>query len=214
MNATFSPGLALRPRIFGVLLLVLSFILSPVWADHSAPAPQLGGVTLCLEPSSVQLEIESVVLSPTARQNVRQAVLDTLQKRLETLNISHTSDCTAGSYVLLSLYVRFLDPQTYLGFPENSYTYVTAAQVGGFVIDAQAETVLPESVYSASASDIFQAATPGELERRLVGLGEAEVEALTQTWVEANAVTPSSYLLFAAFGLSFAVLRVLTAFLR
>ena len=194
---------------------LLFFGLTPVWADHSAPAPQLGGVGFCLAPSSVQLETEAVSLSPAAGQRVREAVLKALQTQLETHNIPHASNCAASrSFTLLSLYVRFLDPKTYIGFPENSYTYVTSAQVGGFISDATAQTALPESLYTASASDIFQAATPGQLEQRLVALGEAEVRAVTQTWLEANTVALSRYLLFAALGLSFIALRILNTLLR
>jgi len=202
-------------RVQTVLVTLLLFGLTPVRADHGAPAPQLGGVTLCAESSSVQLETEGVALSRKASRSVRQTIFSALQRQLETQNIPYTSDCnTAKNYTLISLYVRFLDPQTYVGFPKNSYTYVTTAQVGSFVGNADAETVLPERVYSASASDIFQAETPEKLEQRLVSLGETEGAALTQTWVEANAVRPGSYLLFAALGLSFALLRVLPRVLR
>lgn len=203
-------------RFLGVCAgLSLLFGLTPVWADHGAPAPQLGGVILCLEPSSVQLETEGIALSPAAAQRVRREIAEDLQRRLEAQNVPHTADCTSSnSYVLLSLYVRFLDPQTYVGFPKNSYTYVTTAQVGGFTADTTAETVLPESVYSASGSDIFQAATTERLEQHLIKLGETQAEGLVKTWLEANAVTLSSYLLFTALGLSFALLRVLSALLR
>ncbi len=191
-------------------LLVLSG-LTPVWADHGTPAPQLVGVTFCLDASSVQLETEAVTLSPMIRQHVRQEVFNTLKTQLETRNIPHTSDCPAArSYVLLNLYVRFLDPKTYVGFPKRSYTYVTSAQVGNFVQGVGAEAVLPERIYSASASDIFQAATPQKIGQHLTTLGNAEAASLTQTWLEANAVSPSSYLLFAALGSSFVALRTLT----
>ena len=201
--------------VFTALGLVVLFGLTPVWADHGAPAPQLGGVTFCLDAASVQLETEGVVFSPVVRQRVRQKVLGMLQTRLKTRNVPYTTDCSAArSYVLLSLYVRFLDPQTYVGFPEHSYTYVTSAQVGRTVKGAGAETVLPERIYSASASDIFQAATPQQLEQRLVALGEAEAVSLTKTWLEANAVTLRSYLVFTALGLSLIALRGLTFIFR
>ena len=198
-----------------VLGLWASFGLTPVWADHGAPAPQLGGVTFCLDAASVQLATESFTLSLAIRQTVRQKVLGTLQTQLETRTIPYTSDCLAArSYVLLSLYVRFLDPKTYVGFPKHSYTYVTSAQVGNAVEGVGAETVLPERIYSASASDIFQAATPEKLGQQLVPLGNAEAASLTQTWLEANAVSLNSYLLFAALGLSLVALRVLAFILR
>lgn len=202
-------------RFLGVCAgLLLLFGLTPVWADHGAPAPQLGGVTLCLEPSSVQLETEGVQVA----ERMGKEIFGVLQRRLEAHTIPYGSDCAnesrAGRYMLFGFYVRFLDPQTYVGFPGNSYTYVTTAQVGSFVTNVDAQTVLPESVYSASSSDIFQASTPEQLEQRLVRLGETEAEMLVQTWFEANTVTLGSYLLFAALGLSFVALRSLTTFLR
>ena len=196
-----------------VLATLLLSALTPVWADHSAPAPQLSGVTLCLELSSIRLETEGIAQLDSER--VRGAILDVLQRQLEAQNVLYTSECaTSSSYILLNLYARFLDPRTYIGFPKNSYTYVTTAQVGSFVEDGTTETVLAESIYSASGSDIFQATTAERLEQRLVMLGAAEAEALTQTWLEANAVTLGSYLLFTALGLSFVALRVLSAVLR
>ena len=201
--------------IVTVLGLLVMSGLTPVWADHGAPAPQLGGVTFCLDIASVQLETEALALSPALRHHVRQAVFGALRTQLETRNIPHTSDCSAArSYVLLSLYVRFLDPRTYVGFPKYSYTYVISAQVGNTVKGAGAETVLPERIYTASASDIFQAATPQKLGQQLVTLGNAEAASLTRTWLEANAVSLNSYLLFAALGLSFVALRVLAFMLR
>ncbi len=116
--------------------------------------------------------------------------------------------------MLLGIYARFLDPQTYVGFLENSYTYVTVVQVGDFAAGAEAQTVLPGGVYSASTSDIFQAATPGEFEKYLVKLGETESEALILMWLEANTVTLGSYLFFVILGLSLVALRVLSSVLR
>ena len=202
-------------KLITVLRLLVLSGLTPVWADHGAPAPQLGGVTFCLDAASVQLETEAVPLSPALRHHVRQAVFGALKTQLESRRVPYTSDCPASrSYVLLSLYVRFLDPKTYVGFPKHSYTYVTTAQVGNFIKGAGAEAVLLERIYSASASDIFQAATLQKLGQRLVTLGNAEAASLTRTWLEANAVSLNSYLLFAALGLSFVALRVLAFMLR
>ena len=108
-------------------------ILTPVYADHGAPPPQLGGVRFCLEPSSVQVRLEAA--QPLAVvERVREKVLAGLEARLEAENIPYDTGCAAASgYVLLGLEARFLDPETYVGFPAASYTYVTTAQVGAFV---------------------------------------------------------------------------------
>ncbi len=109
--------------------------------------------------------------------------------------------------MLLGLEARFLDPETYLGFPKDSYTYVTTAQVGSFVGAAQPDTALLGRRYTDSASDIFQAQTPGDLVTRLTRLGLDEFNLLVQAWSEANALTPGSVLRFAALGLALAALR-------
>lgn len=146
---------------------------------------------------------------------VRGAVFRSLQRRLEARGVPYETECTtAQGYVFLELYARFLNPKTYLGFPENSYTYVTSAQVGAFITDVRYETALPKGRYAASASDIFQADTAGGLQEQLILLGEVQGGALIHTWLEANAVTFSSYLLFAALGLSLVALRVLPALFR
>lgn len=189
-------------------------MLAPVYADHGAPPPQLGGVGFCVEPSSVQVRL--VTAQPAAVvERVREEVLTRLQMKLEAENIPYDTDCaTASGYVLLGLEARFLDPETYVGFPEASYTYVTTAQVGSFVTNADPDTALSERRYTGSASDIFQARTPEALETRLVALGQAQVGMLVQAWLEANAVTSGSYLRFAALGLALAALRAVSVSFR
>lgn len=206
------PTLKIAARVAGSfgLLELLSF----AWADHGAPAPQLGETVLCVQPSSVQVSLEGASL-PDADQRVREAVLRTLQTTLEARSVPYETDClTSQGYVLLDLYARFLDPKTYLGFLEDSYTYVASAQVGAFAANVPYGTALPEGRYAESVSDIFQARTLSGLETRLTSLGETQVEALATAWLEANPVTLSSYLLFAALGLALASFRALPCFLR
>jgi len=182
--------------------------LSLAWADHGAPPPQLGGTVLCVELSSVQVGLEAEAAPPAVTERVRMEVFSAMQARLETEGVPYRTDCAAVSgYVLLGLEAHFLDPETYLGFPKDSYTYVTTAQVGSFVGAAQPDTALPGRRYTGSASDIFQALTPGDLVTRLTGLGLDEFNLLVQAWSEANALTPGGVLRFAALGLALALLR-------
>jgi hypothetical protein len=204
-------GSGLLPKLTGLLALI--FALSPVWADHGAPAPQLGGVTFCVAPSSVQLRLEGAALSPAADRQVREAILKNLRATLTAREVPFETGCDrAPGYVLLNLYARFLDSETYLylGFPAASYTYVSSAQVGTFVADAGPDTALPEGRYAASASDIFQARSARALEARLLALADAQVQALATAWLEANAVPRRSYLLFAALALVLLTPRVVT----
>lgn len=185
-------------------------LLSFAWADHGAPAPRLEGVTLCANPSSVQLRLEAAPLPPEANQRVRKVVFENLRGTLESCGVLFKTDCTgAQGYVLLNVYARFLDPETYLGFPAASYTYVTSAQVGAFVAAPGPETALPGGRYHRSASGIVQAPTAADLEARLVSLGDAQAEELARTYLEANPVALSRYLLFTGLGLALAGLRSL-----
>lgn len=201
----------LKARWLAVLLAWLLW--TPVWADHGAPAPQLGGVRLCADAGSVHLRLEGVPLRDNARARVREAVLGRLTRTLEAAEIPAGDACTGSNgFVLIALDLRYLDPETYLGFPENSYTYVSAAQVGA--APSGAETALREGRYSASASDIIQAEGSAEVEAQLLALGEAQIDALVQAWLEANRVAARSYLLFAGLGTALAALWVLGAALR
>lgn len=194
------------------LAVVLAWLLwTPVWADHGAPAPQLGGVRLCAGAESVQLRLEGVPLGDDARARVREAVLGRLTRALTAAEVPHGDACAGSNgFVLIALDLRYLDPETYLGFPENSYTYVSTAQVGA----APSGAAPREDRYSASASDIIQAEGPAEVEAQLLALGEAQISALVGTWLEANRVAARGYLLFAGLGAALAALRVLGAALR
>ena len=194
-------------------LLVLTFTLTTALADHGAPPPRLGGLTLCLDRASVRLELEATTLPGPLTS---RGVADTFHHATTTLTeqgVPLQTDCEqADGYVLLELYARFLDPETYLGFPADSHTYVVTAQVGKKPAGA-AETVLPNGRYAASASDIIQAATPESLAEQLVSLGGAQVQVLAATWRAANIVPARSYAVFAALGVSLLALRGLTAVL-
>lgn len=120
--------------------------MSTARADHGAPAPRLGGVTLCVAPSSVQLTLEppSRIVKPQIVERVREEIFETLRRTLEAPVVPFATDCErAQGFVLLTLYARFLDPKTYVGFQPDSYTYVSSAQVGAFVGAAGPETALP-----------------------------------------------------------------------
>lgn len=191
--------------------LLLGFVCSTAFADHGAPPPRLEGVTLCLEPASVRLELEGVTLPRAFAGRVVEDVAEAAQTTLASRGVPVRTTCAGNEkFVMLELYARFLDPGTYVGFPEDSYTYVVTTQVGSRPADV-AETVLPEGRYAASVSDIVQAATAEDLSTQLVSLGNEQVRALAMTWREANVVPPGTYLAFAALGLSLLALRGLVA---
>ena len=200
-------------RLFLLTACLLWLAFAPAaWADHGAPAPQLGGVKPCLESASVQLSLEAVTLPGAETERVRAAIYEYLRGSLQKNNIAYDDLCSSSpSFVLLGLYVRYLEPETYVGFPPNSYTYVTTGQVGQFSPRPTTDTVLTPSRYAASVSEIFQAATSERLARRLIVLAQQEeVDTFIRTWLLANTLTTLRLLPFAALGLLLAGLRVLT----
>ena len=167
-------------------------------------------MTLCLEPASVRLELEDVTLPGALANKMITDVAENAREALASQGVAIRKACgDSEAFVLLELYARFLDPAAYVGFPEDSYTYVVTTQVGSRPAD-MAETVLPAGRYAASVSDILQAATAENLTEQLVSLGNEQVRVLAATWRAANVVPPQTYLLFAVLGTSLLVLRGLT----
>lgn len=210
-----------------LIALLALLVVTLVWADHGAPPARLGGVRLCVAPPSIQVSLEGVpwadeagsgeIDSAETEARIRTAVLSSLTRSLTAAEIPYTTTCTgSGGVVVITLDLRYLDPETYLGFPENAYTYVSAAQVGTLERGAgvTSEPTLSEGRYSASASDIIQAAGETELEAQALALGEAQVTALVRAWLEANRIAARSYLLFAGLGGALLALRVLVTVLR
>ena len=110
----------------------------------------------------------------------------------------------ARAAVSLSVEARYLDPETYIGFPENAYTYVVTAQVGTLT-DAAAEAGVQQPLYSATTSDIVSLrgdAAP------LLSVANAVLADLAQAWREDNAVPLAHLLLLAGLGLVLAGVRV------
>ena len=202
----------------GALFLLSLFSLA--WADHGAPEPRLGGVHFCTDAASVQVTVQGEGEARRERLERRMSTefLAGLREQPTASGGPHRSDaeapCTDG-YVVLGVYARYLDPETYLGFPDASYTYVTTTQVGAYAATLTPETSLPESVYTASASDIVQAPTDEALRRELSALASLQGEALSQTWVAANVVAPFRYALFGVLAVGLVLARaVVTVGLR
>lgn len=198
----------LNRRLYAALL---ALVAATAWADHSAPAPRLGGVALCTDGGSVRAEV--VGAGETQGAAVARLEAQALQRLREHLTRSavsyrHAEACRGeGGYVVLDLYARYLDPETYLGFPEDSYTYVVSTQVGRYTSPLASDTTLAEGVYVAATSDILQAEGAAELQAQLLSLTDAQGQLLTQTWQEANLVPTQRLALFGALALVLALTR-------
>lgn len=192
----------------------LLLVLFPVRAHDAAPPAQLIGVRPCVQTSSVQLVLEEVPLEIDT-ERVRRAVYDYLLRTLQGAGIAYDDLCpSSDTFALFGVYARFLDPQSYIGFPPSSYTYLTTGQLGRFSPQPTFDTVLTTPLYTTSLSEIFQADGADALSRRLVALGNGQVDDFVKHWLEANAVPPRMYGLFAALGALLAGLRVLPRLVR
>ena len=108
--------------------------------------------------------------------------------------------------VLLSLDARYLDPETYLGFPENAHTYVVSVQVGTLA-DTKDEVLEP--LYGATTSDIVSI---NDAEAQLLLVVAPSLNELAQTWRRSNVVSPTQHLAFASLALLLAGVRAALRF--
>ena len=170
-------------------------------ADHGQVVPQLAGTTLCLDPLSVQVE----VTGPRGEEQTAPLTHE-LRRRLEVAltRVEVRPSCFGHpATLLLNLDARYLDPKTYVGFPENAHTYVVSAQVGRL-----AETddlVLTELLYSTSTSDIISV----EENRELLEVASPTLSELAQAWRRDNIIPVGDYLVFAGLALLLVGARVL-----
>ncbi|ADI14195.1 conserved hypothetical protein [Truepera radiovictrix DSM 17093] len=204
---------ALWAPLRALLTLTLLLVTPLAQADHGAPPPRLGGVSFCTDRDSVRLEVVGGAGErPGFAGDLAARALQHLRAALERAEVPHEErEVCAGErgYVALELYARFLDPETYLGFPEASYTYVAATQVGAHAPTRSPEGALPESVYVASASDILQAPSEAALAAELLALTDEQAQLLTRTWLEANVVPPGRFARFGALALALVLVRAL-----
>ena len=108
--------------------------------------------------------------------------------------------------VLLSLDARYLDPATYLGFPENAYTYVVSVQVGTLT-DAGNEVLEP--LYGVTTSDIVSV---NDIEAQLLSAIAPSLNELAQAWQQSNLVFPVQYLAFTSLALLLVGIRATLRF--
>ena len=105
--------------------------------------------------------------------------------------------------LLLNLDARYLEPETYVGFPENAHTYVVSAQVGRLA--ATDDLVLTELLYGTSTSDIVSI----EENRELLEVATPTLSELAQAWRQDNIISTRYYFMFAGLALLLVGARVL-----
>ena len=172
----------LRPYLRTLLPLALAGL---ALADGPTVS-QLGGQTLCLDASSVQVGLENVGAPQhrNARPQLERALRGALLNGLTASGVRHeVRDSCRGSaaFVRLSVSVRYLDPQHYLGYGNSAYSYGVGLWVGTWLPPNQLQTS-PDR-FNTFWSDIYaESRAGGPFEPVVVGRGEEQVRALAVAW--------------------------------
>ena len=175
------------------LLVALALWASLAYA-HEDQEFHLAGATFCVDPASVQVELE---LPNRARAESAQTILErnltqmltaTLERSGVTFEIQD-SCAQATDYTLLVANVRYLDPKNYVGFGKQAHSYALFLQVGGYTSAVSVELTqqLPSNRYTAYLSEIYAEGDEGRpFEPFVVDEGVKVVQALTAYWWEDN----------------------------
>jgi len=161
---------------------------------HENQAFHLAGASFCVDPASVQVVLDLPGPQPTA--SAQKVLKRDLSKMLETaLSRSQVAyrvldRCTdARDYTLLVADVRYLDPETYVGFGTQAYNYNLFLQVGDYdnATSVQRTQQLPTDRYNAFLSEIYvEGDGGGPFEPFVVREGSELVQGLATYWWEDN----------------------------
>ena len=177
--------------------LLLGCLLNTALAHGDFPI-HLAGQTLCLAPTSVIFDFEEM---DAARQAAaRDGLVQTLRADLTNVlsaanvNLEERATCAdADAFVLLTVWVRYLDPRTYIGFGEDAYSYDLSLQVGALAEDAlaagsgDAPVPLQNLRFAASAGDIHsEGETGAPFEEAVEAQAAPLIGTLAAAWWEDN----------------------------
>ena len=180
----------------GLCALLLVCLLNTAFAHGDFPI-HLAGQTLCLAPTSVALDFEEMdaARQAAARNGLLQTLRTDLTRVLSTANVNleeRASCADADAFVLLTVWVRYLDPRTYIGFGEDAYSYDLSLQVGTLedVLGAESESTpvtLQDLRFAASAGDIHsEGETGAPFEEALEAQAAPLIGTLAAAWWEDN----------------------------
>ena len=130
-----------------------------------------------------------------------------LEARLSRAEVRYErrKSCMGRATTLLSLEARYLDPETYIGFPENAYTYVVNLQVGTPAAVSTESFVLEKNLYGSTVSDIVSIT---DMQPQFLTIVDSTVGDFVRAWQQDNKVPTAHYLTFAGIALLFVVARV------
>ena len=178
--------------LWSVLVLVVCWF--SVARGHENQEFHLAGTNFCVDPASVQVVLD--LPGPQQPASTQKALKRDLSKMLEAaLSSSQVSYRVLNScadvrdYTLLVADVRYLDPETYVGFGEQAYNYNLFLQVGDYddAASVQRTQQLPTDRYNAFLSEIYVEGDEGRpFEPFVVREGSELVQGLAAYWWEDN----------------------------
>jgi hypothetical protein len=180
--------------VFLVSFLLISF-LTVARADHGPRASQLEGSVLCLDAASVRsaVEREGEAQDEVLERRLEARLLAEMQAVFGSLDLAfetHSSCRGDPAYTRLQVLARYLDPEAYLNFPEESYSYLTILQVGPFeeIAGLGLEEAAPGALHVLFGSALHsEAETAVSIGDQLVSAGEEQIRALARAWWDDNA---------------------------
>ncbi len=150
----------------------------------------LAGTAFCVDSDSVRVVIKTPVQQRgrTAETTITRRLWETLGTMLAAseVEVRDEPSCRgADGYLVLSADARYLDPETYLGFGTDPYSYEVSLRIGAYV-DREAE-MLRSIQYAARISDIYPEGDRGApLEEEIVAQGRTLTHRLVGFWWEDN----------------------------
>ena len=169
------------------------------FADHGRVEPQLAGTTLCITPASVQVNLIGPVKPGRLEQRLREELVSALS--LAEVRFKKRASCVGEPAAFsLTLDARYLDPEQYVGFPENAHTYVLTTQV---------DDGLERVRYLATTSDIV--ALPAGETAELLTVADDPLADFVQVWRDDNTVSLRQQLVFVGVAVLLAMVRITPA---
>lgn len=179
----------------GLCLTFLCCVLGTALAHEDAEF-HLTGMTLCIDPNSVQVKLDIPSASRTA--TAQTALTRSLAKRLEGVftrtgvDADFAASCVGSdAYTLLTADIRCLNPENYVGFGRDPYNYTLFLQIGRHngLAEVQEIGMLPDNQYNAYASEIYPEGDEGmPFEQFVPQQAQPLIGQLASYWWEDNHV--------------------------
>ena len=175
----------------GLLALITLALPPAAFAHHPIFEPQLGGIAICVDADSVTARVDGPLGrdpgSAEVLTNRIRTALEAETKRVARAFYSSESCPPEAQQLRLEASARYLNPENYIGFPDNSYSFRAYIHVGDLQMitsPATADTDLP-FVWTTGGVHSESVAESPVIEH--VSLASAAgLERLSQEWVEQN----------------------------